>query len=145
MPLPAFPGEWRGWSSAPAGSEASRDNGSPVPEAGGHAGLAHQRPTSSHCAPTKGSAQRTPQDAQAGAIKGILIFFSADRSCLEALNGFQNSGEKYGSQFTGLINNICLPARQREGGFARAGVVQALETLFPDLSITFSNVTSYVQ
>lgn len=57
-----------------------------------------------------------------GKRKRINFIFSADRSCFGALNGFQDSGVlKYGFQFTGLINNICPPARQGRGRICVSG------------------------
>lgn len=117
IPLRVFPAEWRGWSSAlswPLAPKASRDNASPCPLAGGQRrALPRGLRTPTPRKVPLFSPQRTPRDAWAGGIK--WIFFSADRNCLEASNGFQNSREEYGSQLTGLINNICLPARRGEG------------------------------
>lgn len=118
IPLPVFPEEWRGWSSAlgwPVAPKASGDNASPCPHGRGTApGTSTGAP---HTNTPKVSIAFPPKSSPGclGRRKRMNLIFSADRSCSEALNGFQNSREKYGSQFTGLINNICLPARQGEG------------------------------
>lgn len=101
-----------------SGSRGQGDNPALVPMAGGQhrllpRGLGAPTPPSSLCSPPKALSKHSP--GCLGRRNKMNLIFSADRSCLEAFKGFQSSREKDGSQFTGLINNICLPARQREG------------------------------